>query len=283
MATFTNYATLSYSGGTTNSNTVTGEILETLAVTQTAVMDHYSAKDNVTFVTTIVNSSTSAVSGLTVTDDLGGYGTERATVYPLEYVDGSMHYYVNGVLQAAPIVSVGPPLAVSNISIPAEGNAILIYEVSVTNYAPLASGDTIIDTVTVTSSELSSPITASETITASDSADLTISKSMYPPVVSENGQLTYTFVISNTGNVEAAATDALILTDIFDPVLTLTSVTFNGAPMVVNTDYTYNAVTGEFATTSGQLTVPAASYTQNADGTWTLTPGTSVLVVTGTV
>ena len=34
MASFTNFATLSYNGGTTNSNTVTGELLEVLTVTK---------------------------------------------------------------------------------------------------------------------------------------------------------------------------------------------------------------------------------------------------------
>lgn len=38
MASFTNFATLSYNGGTTNSNTVTGELLEALTVTKTAVV-----------------------------------------------------------------------------------------------------------------------------------------------------------------------------------------------------------------------------------------------------
>ena len=34
MAIFTNYATLSYNGGTINSNTVTGELLETISATK---------------------------------------------------------------------------------------------------------------------------------------------------------------------------------------------------------------------------------------------------------
>ena len=41
MASFTNFATLSYNGGTTNSNTVTGELLEALTVTKTAVVKNY--------------------------------------------------------------------------------------------------------------------------------------------------------------------------------------------------------------------------------------------------
>ena len=42
MASFTNFATLSYNGGTTNSNTVTGELLEALTVTKTAVVKNYA-------------------------------------------------------------------------------------------------------------------------------------------------------------------------------------------------------------------------------------------------
>ena len=48
MATFTNFATLSYNGGTTNSNVVTGEIVESLTATKTAITENYSAGDNLT-------------------------------------------------------------------------------------------------------------------------------------------------------------------------------------------------------------------------------------------
>ena len=50
MATFTNFATLSYNGGTTTSNIVTGELLETLSATKTAVSNDYTSKDDVTYV-----------------------------------------------------------------------------------------------------------------------------------------------------------------------------------------------------------------------------------------
>ena len=71
MATFTNFATLSYRGGTTESNTVVGELLEPLTMTKTAVMDDYTAKDDVTYVISLVNSGTTALTGLTVTDENG--------------------------------------------------------------------------------------------------------------------------------------------------------------------------------------------------------------------
>lgn len=261
MATFTNYATLSYNGGTTNSNTVTGELLETLAVTKTAVMNDYTAKDDVTYVVSLVNSGIAAITGLTVTDDLGGYLFGTDTVYPLTYTAGSVRYYVNGVLQAAPVVTAGPPLVITGINVPAGGNAMLIYEATVTNYAPLAVYATITNTVTVTGGGLSTPITAVETIKTENRADLTISKAVCPAVVTENGQLT----------------------DTFDPILDPISVTFNGTVWTAGVNYTYNAATGEFTTLPGQITVLAATYTQNTDGTWTVTPGTAVLTVTGTV
>ena len=232
MATFTNFATLSYNGGTTTSNVVTGELLETLSATKIAVMDDYTAKDDVTYVVTLLNSGTAPLNGLTVTDDLGGYLFEGDTVYPLEYTNGSIHYYINGVLQADPAVTAGPPLVISGISVPAGGNVMLVYEATVTEFAPLAADDTITNTAVITGGGLAAPVTASEIIETEDRADLTISKSVSPAVVTENGQLTYTFVIANHGNTPAVATDDVVVSDVFDPILNPITVTFNGRSTV---------------------------------------------------
>jgi len=283
MATFTNFATLSYNGGTTTSNVVTGELLETLSATKIAVMDDYTAKDDVTYVVTLLNSGTAPLNGLTVTDDLGGYLFEGDTVYPLEYTNGSIHYYINGVLQADPAVTAGPPLVISGISVPAGGNVMLVYEATVTEFAPLAADDTITNTAVITGGGLAAPVTASEIIETEDRADLTISKSVSPAVVTENGQLTYTFVIANHGNTPAVATDDVVVSDVFDPILNPITVTFNGSVWAEGVNYTYDESTGTFATLPGQITVPAATYTQNEDGTWIVNPGTVTLTVTGTV
>lgn len=283
MATFTNFATLTYNGVSTNSNTVTGEILEAVFATKTAVTPSYGPNDTVTYAISLINSSTAAVTGLTLTDDLGGYAFGATTVYPLAYTDGSIRYYINGVLQAAPAVNAGPPLAITGISVPAGGNAMIIYETTVTAFAPIAADSSITNTVTVTGGSLTTPVTASETINTLDAAELNIRKSVDPVVVTENGQLTYTFVIENTGNTDAVATDDIVLSDNFDPILTNISVTLNGTPLSEGTGYTYDEASGAFATVAGQITVPAASYVQNADGSWTVIPGTATLVVSGTV
>lgn len=283
MARFTNYATLTYTGGTTDSNTVTGELLETLAAVKTAVVDRYTARDRVTYVVSLTNTGTAALTDLTVTDDLGGYTVGAQTVYPLALVAGSVRYYVGGVLQPAPTVTAGPPLTVTGVTVPAGGNAMLIYEAEVTAYAPMGTTATITNTATVTGAGLANPVTAQETVTMEQRAELNISKALTPMTVTENGQLTYTFVIENTGALAADAAEQVLLTDTFDPRLANLTATLNGTALTEGTQYTYNAATGLFETIAGVITVPAATYAQNADGTWAVTPGVATVTVTGTV
>lgn len=284
MARFTNFATLSYSGGTTDSNTVTGELLEALMMSKTAVIDDYTAKDNVTYVLSIVNSGSASITELTLSDDLGGYLLNTETLYPLNYAEGSLRFYLNGVLQsAAPTVTAGPPMVITGINVPANGNALLIYEANLTNFAPLGLEASITNTATLNGGGLAAPLTASETINMETRADLSISKALCPAAVTENGQITYTFVIENSGNIAASEEDQVALTDTFNPRLNAISVTFNGTAWTEGVHYTYDDASGVFSTTAGQITVPAATYTQNADGTWTTTPGTAELVITGTV
>ena len=283
MAVFTNFATLSYKGGTRNSNTVTGEIMETVSVQKTAVSTGYGAGDTLSYAVSLVNAGPADVSGLTVTDDLGAYELDGTTLYPLSYVDGTARLIVNGALQPAPTVTAGPPLVFSGINIPAGGSAVLVYEADVTGYAPLAPDSEITNTVTVTGGGVSVPLTASATVESLDSAELFISKALSPCVVPANGEITYSFELTNTGNTEAGAADEVVVRDDFDPILTNIAVSFNGAAWTRAVQYSYDETTGAFATLPGQITVPAASYTQNADGTWTIEPGTATLTVSGTI
>lgn len=283
MPAFTNMATLTYNGNTVNSNVVTGQILEALSVAKTAVLPEYSVGEDVAYVVSIVNQGTAAYENLTITDDLGAYTVEAQTRYPLTYTPGSVRYYVNGVLQSAPAVTAGPPLAITGITVPAGGNAVVVYEARANAYAPGAVGSTIVNTATVTGGGLSAPLTAQETVTVAQEADPVITKALDPMVVPENGQLTYTFTIRNYGNTPLVATDDVVLTDTFDPVLENIAVTFEGEPWTQGINYSYNQTTGVFSTLPGQIAVPAATYTQNPDGTWAVTPGTVTLTVAGTI
>ena len=283
MATFINQAQLSYNNTVTNSNIAVGEILEVLTVTKTAVVDEYTQKDTVTYVVQLINSGETALTGLTVTDDLGAYTFDTLNLVPLTYVADSVKYFSNGVLQPAPVTTAGPPLVISGITVPVNGNVTIIYEAQVNEYAPLTTGAQVENQVTVSGGGITA-VTATEVITAASDAVLSINKSVSPVPVAENGRLTYTFTIQNTGNEEVVATDNAFITDTFDPILSDLVVTFNGTAWAETINYTYNETTGEFATVAGQITVPAATYVQDpTTGAWTITPGVSVLTVTGTV
>lgn len=284
MAIFSNQATLTYNGTSTNSNVAFGEILDVLAVTKTPVEDSYSQGDTVTYTVALRNTGGNALNGLTLTDDLGGYEFSGNTIYPLTYVEGSVLYYVDGVLQPAPAITAGPPLAITGINIPANGDAVIVYQAVANGFANPEIGGTITNTVTVTGDGLSAPITATATVDAAVSPALTISKAITPSQVVDNDRVTYTFVIENTGNEAVVSTDNAAITDTFNPILTALAVSFNGIALVEGTDYTYNQATGLFQTLPGAITVPAASYTVDpATGEYLSTPGTSTLTVTGTI
>ena len=283
MAIFTNQATLSYNNTVTTSNITTGELLEVLSVTKTALSGTYTPQDTVVYVVNLANTGTAAFTGLTVTDDLGAYDYDGGTLVPLDYAEGTLRYFLNGVVQATPTVTAGPPLSVSGITVPAGGNALLVYEARLNQYAPLDIEATVTNTVTVTGGGLSAPLSDTATVAAAAAPYLTISKSLSPLTVSENGQLTYTFVIQNTGNTPALLSDNAAITDTFDPILSDLTVTFNGEVWTEPDDYTYNEATGLFTTVPGRITVPAATFTQNESGAWVITPGTATLTVTGTV
>lgn len=284
MATFTNQATLSYTGGVVNSNIVTGELLEALNVTKNALNSTYTTNDRITYSVSITNSSNTAYTALTLTDDLGAYALGTGTAIPLTFEEGALQFFVNGVLQSDPTVTVDNGLIVSGINIPAMSNALLLYSVTVNGAAPPASGNTVTNTVTLTGNGIVTPITAQETVTAEAQPRLAITKAISPAVVSPNQPLTYTFTVSNLGNTAADAADGIVITDTFDPIIDITSVTYNGIALVEGQDYTYNQATGEFATTQGYITVPAASFVQDpVTGEFTVVPAMGTLEITGTV
>lgn len=283
MATFYNQAVLSYNGTTTTSNITTGEIVQVLSATKTAVVTEYAPGDTVTYAVSIINSGAAPFTGLTLTDNLGAYTFDTLLLIPLTYTAGSLLYYENGVLRPSPAVTSESPLTVTGISVPAGGNTLLVYETRANGFAPAESGASVTNQAVITGTNIS-PITAEETVSAASEPRLTISKSLSPATVTENGRLTYTFVIQNTGSREAVATDSVTVTDTFDPVLSGISVTFGGETWTAPENYTYNETTGVFTTAEGQITVPAATYTRDPlTGAVIVNPGVSILTVTGTI
>lgn len=283
MAQFTNQAQLSYNNETITSNVVVGQLREVLSATKTAVNGSYRTGETVTYAVNLINSGTTAVTGLNLTDDLGAYSPETGTTYvPLTYVDGTVRYFINGVRQTAPTVTAGNSLVLAGITVPAGGNTTILYDALVNGYAnPTATGS-LTNTVTVTGGGIT-PLTATATLPSDVRPGLSITKSISPVPVVENGTLTYTFLIENTGSTAADGTGNLTVTDTFQPTLQGITVTLNGTTLTEGTDYTYNETTGVFATVPGRITVPAATFAQGTDGVWVTTPGTATLTVSGTI
>ena len=163
MARFTNQAQLAYRNRITTSNIAVGEILEVLSAAKHAVVETYESYDVITYVISLVNSGTTALTGLVLTDNLGAYTFNETSLFPLQYVANSLKYYVNGVLQTSPVIASQEPLQIEGISIPAQGNAVVIYQAALTQFAPPATDSTITNQAVISGTGISS-ITVEETI-----------------------------------------------------------------------------------------------------------------------
>ena len=278
MAQFTNQAQLTYGNVVTSSNIAVGEITTVLTATKTAVRQSYSQGSTITYIINIVNSGNATIGGLTVNDNLGQYPFGVGTLVPLDYIDGTVLYFTNGALQPTPTVTTDNGLEITGISVPANGNALIVYESAVNRFAPIGQDGTVTNTVTITGE--CANVVASETVSAVSEPQVAITKSISPIPVSCGETVTYTFQLQNSGATALVATDNAVITDTFNPIISGVTATLNGVAI----GFSYDEATGQFRTNEGEITVPAATVTQDlTTGEWTVTPGISTLIVTGTI
>ena len=281
--TFTNQATLTFDGTTVLSNIAVGTIESALTITKEAVEDSYTEGSAITYVVSIINDTQREIRGLTVNDNLGKFEIGCRHVQPLDYVEGSVLYYVDGVLQNDPETDTRDGLKFKDIRVTAHGNTMLIYQATVNAFAPLDEGAQITNTVTV-GRRCGCEASDSETVPVADAASVNITKTISPAVVEEDGEVTYTFSIENTGNTALTAKSGAVITDTFDPRLRDLKAFFNGEQLRKGEEYRYNKATGLFETVEGVVTVAAATFTRDDEtAEVTVTPAVSTLVVTGII
>ena len=99
---------------------------------------------------------------------------------------GSVLYYNGGTAQPAPTVTAGPPMTVTGVTVPAGGNATLVYQARVTEFAAPGVEGEIRNTVTASGGGLATPLTATAATAARLEPELTISKALSPAVVTGN-------------------------------------------------------------------------------------------------
>lgn len=284
----TNQASLNYQyngqTGSAVSNIATAILTEALSVEKVSIEDVYRFGEALTYSVSVFNSSSSTLTNVVVTDNLGSYNVGGNTVTPLTYV-GDAILFVNGVF-AGDITptSVGENAVTFTLpTLAPNSRAQILYKAVVNSSAPLAEGGTITNVVSVFGAGTSvPPVTDSNTVTVDNYADVTITKNMTPSSVSDGEALTYTFVISNYGNTEA--TD-IVLTDAFDPAPENIVVQVDGETLAAS-DYSYvgGVLTLPAAGSAYSLSLPAATITQDpATGEVSVVPSSLTVTVVGTI
>lgn len=288
MATIiTNRATINYNNGTALatavSNTTEAIISEALSISKTALSDTYRVGDYLTYVISLNNTSESTAANVTVTDDLGSYVFNDSIITPLDY-GGSAQLYVNGIF-----VSLITPTVIENgivfsiDSIPAGGNAQIIYNATVNEFASGAAGAQILNTASVEfecDCVCNQGSSDSETVTADTFAELRLIKSVCPNPIICGERITYVIDVYNYGNIAA---DEVVLTDTFIPPLEDIAITVDGVD-IPESNYSYvdGVLTLPAATSGYALSVPAATYTQNPEsGAFESIPGHIRIIISG--
>jgi uncharacterized repeat protein (TIGR01451 family) len=282
MAVIMNQANLTYTYGTTTA-TVASNIAETewnaaLAAEKRVLEDAYREDSTLTYLISLTNSAAAPVENLVITDNLGAFtpAGAAAPVVPLTFA-GNATLFIDGVFSENLTPTPVPEgIRFTVPSVPANASALLVYQTAVNAFAPLSAGSEIVNTATIGETD---PLTVSATVPVADYADVSIEKEMRPNPITDGDTLTAIFTIENRGNAEATG---LVLTDSFPITLSDVAVTVNGAPV---TDFTFenDLFTLPEEGSGTTLSVPAATFSEDASGAFSVTPGVLTVVLTGTV
>lgn len=292
--TISNTATLTFEYGSTNgskigyasSNVASTSFYEAISVSKTSLGDSYYLGENLTYIITIKNNSSSEVTGLKIKDNLGEYNSDEYNsglkFIPLEYI-GPSYIYLNGIFtkEISPTIKDGKLIfKIENLSSGAILN--IMYKVSVNDKAPLEIGSKIKNTLQVFSDSIVNPIESSSFIKVSEKASVKIIKHMCPGTIVRGENISYFITLYNYGNKEAVN---VVLNDVFSPIPKITDVTIDDN-LVPFSDYSYNdgvfvlpAYGSEFS-----LKIPPASFSQNnITGVVSINPGTKNIILSGIV
>lgn len=289
MATIiSNQATLNYRYGTSSasavSNIVTALIGTQLSIEKTSLTETYRIGQDITYVISISNNGGTVTGDITVFDDLGSFTFNGNEYTPLTYL-GPAQLFVNGVFES----DIEPDFNENGIifeleGLDAEANLQIIYRARVNEFANGEQESSITNTVTVENNcfcPCDEPTTDSAIIVSENFADVRIVKSVCPNPIICGEELTFSFEISNYGNIEARE---IVLTDTFVPLLNDITVRINGN-VIPESDYDYNNGVLTLPNENGdEIIIPAAEFQRNpTTGVVTVTPSKIIISVSGTL
>ena len=287
MAIIENFATVRYTSGgvteTTVSNLAQISLTSSVTLSKLSLEKEYGSESTLTYLLTVQNTSDTVLNGAVIEDNLGTFSYGELDLTPLTY-GGDALLLINGQ-DATASLSVDfsdPSILIFTLPPLSSGaTANVIYTAEVNAFAPLETGETIVNTATLRADSECAEGTANAAIPVEEGASLSVFKQMSPNPVVCGSTLTYSIQVSNYGNAPA---EDVQLTDVFDPTPENISITRNGVPLVA-TDYTYE--NGVLTISTGSATgdtVPAATFTRDpSTGVVSVTPGVIEYVITGTI
>lgn len=287
MATIENFATVSYtSGGVTEtkvSNLAEIGLESAISFTKTTLGDNYTEDEAVTYILSMTNTSATPISNVSISDDLGTFAEGTLELTPLTYAPPAL-LLINGQDVSTQLtVNTATPgeLIFTFPTLPAGATANIVYRASVNEYAPLDLGSSITNTATLTSDSDCADGSATATVNALSTANVSVFKQMSPNPVVCGDTVTYTIRIYNYGNIPA---EDVVLSDTFSPAPENIAVT-RGGTLLPATDYTYtNGTLTVPSTEQSPVTVPAATFIRDVNtGIVTVTPGMVEYIITGTI
>ena len=287
MAIIENFATINYTSDGI-SETVTSNVAEVglnsaITLTKYVLGDTYSEDSVLTYMLSITNTSSSAITGISIADNLGTFASGTLELTPLNYTAPAL-LLIDGIDNSTQLTindTESNEVVFSFPSLPSGSTANIVYRATVNEYAPLAIDSEITNIAVLTSESDCAEGTASVTVTVERSANVSVFKQMSPNPVICGDTVTYTIRIYNYGNIPA---ENVQLIDNFDPAPTNITVSLNGTLLPGN-EYSY--VNGTLTTPVGTgtpVTVPAATFTADPNtGVVTVIPGIAEYVITGTI
>ena len=287
MATIENFATVSYtSGGVTEtkvSNLAEIGLESAISFTKTTLGDNYTEDEAVTYILSMTNTSATPISNVSISDDLGTFAEGTLELTPLTYSPPAL-LLINGQDVSTQLtVNTATPgeLIFTFPTLPAGATANIVYRASVNEYAPLDLGSSITNTATLTSDSDCADGSATATVNALSTANVSVFKQMSPNPVVCGDTVTYTIRVYNYGNIPA---EDVVLSDTFSPAPENITVT-RGGTLLPATDYTYtNGTLTVPSTEQSPVTVPAATFIRDVNtGIVTVIPGMVEYIITGTI
>ena len=132
---FQNEATVKHNNTIIKSNIVFGKLITNASIEQDALQPEYKGNQDITFIVKVDNNTTNDLVNLTIIDNMGEYIYEKdglqEHIYPLEIIEDSIRFYINGVRHKNFKLIKGPPMQLQNISMPKDSNLLLLFDTKV--------------------------------------------------------------------------------------------------------------------------------------------------------